>query len=84
MFSLFRRKPATDTMSLSEQSVLDSLKQFIDPNTGKDYNTQIPRRLLKLSTDYRLPGGRWRRCGAGQSPGGQAQGAARAHRGGGR
>lgn len=30
------------------------------PNTGKDYNTQIPRRLLKLSTDYRLPGGRWR------------------------
>ena len=37
MFSFFRRAPATDTMSLSEQGVLDSLRQFADPNTGKDY-----------------------------------------------
>ncbi len=37
MFSFFRRTPATDTMSLTEQSVLDSLRQYADPNTGKDY-----------------------------------------------
>ncbi len=37
MFSFFRRGPASDTMSLTEQSVLDSLRQYADPNTGKDY-----------------------------------------------
>ena len=37
MFSFFRRTPATDTMSLTEQSVLDSLRHYADPNTGKDY-----------------------------------------------
>ncbi len=37
MFSFFRRTPATNTMSLTEQSVLDSLRHYADPNTGKDY-----------------------------------------------
>ena len=49
MFSLFRRKPATDTMSLSEQSVLDSLKQFADPNTGKDYVSSRAVKNLRVS-----------------------------------
>ena len=39
MFPFFRRAPAPDIMSLTEQSVLDSLRQFADPNTGKDYVT---------------------------------------------
>ncbi|VUZ25034.1 Fe(3+)-pyochelin receptor [uncultured Comamonas sp.] len=30
------------------------------PNAGKDYDTTLPRKVFKLSTDYRLPGGRWR------------------------
>ena len=46
---LFRRKPATDTMSLSEQSVLDSLKQFADPNTGKDYVAARALKNLRVS-----------------------------------
>jgi ATP-binding protein involved in chromosome partitioning len=49
MFSFFRRKPATDTMSLSEQSVLDSLKQFADPNTGKDYVASRAVKNLRVS-----------------------------------
>ncbi len=34
------------------------------PDAGKDYNTTLPRKVFKLSTDFRLPGGRWR-VGAG-------------------
>lgn len=30
------------------------------PNQGKDYNTTIPRKVVKISTDYKLPGGQWR------------------------
>lgn len=33
------------------------------PNQGKDYNTTIPRRVVKISTDYKLPGGQWRAGG---------------------
>lgn len=29
------------------------------PNTGKDYNSAIPRRTFKVSTDVALPGGKW-------------------------
>lgn len=29
------------------------------PNAGKDYDTTLPRKVFKLSTDYRLPGGAW-------------------------
>ena len=49
MFSFFRRKPATDTMSLTEQSVLDSIKQFADPNTGKDYVASRWVKNLRIS-----------------------------------
>ena len=49
MFSFFRRAPATDTMSLSEQSVLDSLRQFADPNTGKDYVSSRAVKNLRVS-----------------------------------
>lgn len=49
MFSFFRRAPATDTMSLSEQSVLDSLRQFADPNTGKDYVSSRSVKNLRVS-----------------------------------
>lgn len=37
------------------------------PNSGKQYNTAIPRRVLKLSGDYTLPGGQWRVGGKLQS-----------------
>ena len=49
MFSFFRRAPATDTMSLSEQGVLDSLRQFADPNTGKDYVSSRAVKNLRVS-----------------------------------
>lgn len=37
------------------------------PNAGKDYNTVLPRKVLKVSTDYQLPGGQWRVGGSVQS-----------------
>jgi ATP-binding protein involved in chromosome partitioning len=49
MFSFFRRKPASDTMSLTEQSVLDSLRQYADPNTGKDYVASRWVKNLRIS-----------------------------------
>jgi|JI8StandDraft_1071087.scaffolds.fasta_scaffold01262_9 ATP-binding protein involved in chromosome partitioning len=49
MFSFFRRTPATDTMSLTEQSVLDSLRHYADPNTGKDYVASRWVKNLRIS-----------------------------------
>ena len=49
MFSFFRRAPASDIMSLSEQSILDSLRQFADPNTGKDYVSTRAVKNLRVS-----------------------------------
>jgi ATP-binding protein involved in chromosome partitioning len=49
MFSFFRRKPASDTMSLTEQSVLDSLRHYADPNTGKDYVASRWVKNLRIS-----------------------------------
>jgi outer membrane receptor for ferric coprogen and ferric-rhodotorulic acid len=40
------------------------------PNTGKDYNGDVPRKVLKVSTDYQLPGGQWRVGGNIQSQSG--------------
>lgn len=40
------------------------------PNNGQDYNTTIPRKVLKLSTDYQLPGGKWRVGGSIQAQSG--------------
>ncbi len=37
------------------------------PNAGKDYNTTLPRKVFKASTDYRLPGGQWRVGGSVQA-----------------
>lgn len=49
MFSFFRRTPAPDTMSLTEQSVLDSLRHYADPNTGKDYVASRWVKNLRIS-----------------------------------
>ncbi len=49
MFSFFRRSPAPDTMSLTDQSVLDSLRQYADPNTGKDYVSSRAVKNLRVS-----------------------------------
>lgn len=49
MFSFFCRKPASDTMSLTEQSVLDSLRHYADPNTGKDYVASRWVKNLRIS-----------------------------------
>jgi len=49
MFSFFRHKPASDTMSLTEQSVLDSLRHYADPNTGKDYVASRWVKNLRIS-----------------------------------
>ena len=49
MFSFFRRKPASDTMSLTEQSVLNSLRHYADPNTGKDYVASRWVKNLRIS-----------------------------------
>ncbi|WP_021026779.1 TonB-dependent receptor [Comamonas sp. B-9] len=35
-------------------------KYVAGPNDGLPYNTTLPRRIFKVSTDYRLPGGKWR------------------------
>ncbi len=35
-------------------------KYVAGPNNGLPYNTTLPRRIFKVSTDYRLPGGKWR------------------------
>lgn len=37
------------------------------PNKGKDYDTTLPRKVFKVSTSYRLPGGQWRVGGSLQS-----------------
>ncbi len=42
-------------------------KYVAGPNAGKHYNTTLPRKVFKLSTDYRLPGGRWRVGGSVQA-----------------
>ena len=42
-------------------------KYVAGPNAGKDYNTTLPRKVFKLSTDYSLPGGRWRVGGSVQA-----------------
>ncbi|MEN2387608.1 MULTISPECIES: TonB-dependent siderophore receptor [Comamonas] len=42
-------------------------KYVAGPNEGKDYNTTLPRKVFKVSTDYRLPGGRWRVGGSVQA-----------------
>lgn len=35
-------------------------KYVAGPNDGLPYNTTLPRKIFKVSTDYRLPGGKWR------------------------
>lgn len=42
-------------------------KYVAGPNAGKDYNTTLPRKVFKVSTDYRLPGGQWRVGGSVQA-----------------
>jgi ATP-binding protein involved in chromosome partitioning len=61
MFSFFRRPAASDNnasrststtanaMSLTEQSVLDCLKQYQDPNTGKDYVSTRAIKNLRIN-----------------------------------